>query len=40
AQNFIEGKKDTIKNDSNCLQVWTDGSTFENGTLNARASIG
>ncbi|KAF0447700.1 Ribonuclease H [Gigaspora margarita] len=37
AQNFIKGKKDIVKNNINGLQVWTDGSAFENGTTNARA---
>ncbi|CAG8845018.1 38386_t:CDS:2, partial [Gigaspora margarita] len=40
SQNFIEGKNDIVKNDINGLQVWTDGSAFENGTTNARAGIG
>ncbi|KAF0383969.1 Ribonuclease H1 [Gigaspora margarita] len=37
AQNFIERKNDIVKNDINGLQVWTDGSAFENGTTNTRA---
>ncbi|KAF0463385.1 ribonuclease H-like protein [Gigaspora margarita] len=40
AQNFIEEKKDIVKNDPNSLQVWTDSSVFENRTTNARAGIG
>ncbi|CAG8473947.1 39711_t:CDS:2 [Gigaspora margarita] len=40
AQDFIEGKKNIVKNDPNSLQVWTDGSAFENGTTNTRAGIG
>ncbi|KAF0449841.1 ribonuclease H-like protein [Gigaspora margarita] len=41
-QKYIEkyGKNDIVKNDLNSLQVWTDGSVFENGTTNARAGIG
>ncbi|CAG8505106.1 35514_t:CDS:1 [Gigaspora margarita] len=40
AQNFIEEKNDIVKNDINGLQVWTNGSAFENRTTNARAGIG
>jgi ribonuclease HI len=40
AEKFLRGEKEVIKIDSRKLQVWTDGSTFDNGSANARAGIG
>ncbi|CAG8577698.1 25606_t:CDS:2, partial [Racocetra persica] len=41
AQNFIEEKREVsvILNDSK-IQIWTDGSSFNNGTTRAQADIG
>jgi ribonuclease HI len=40
AQNYVEGKKETIEIDIRKCQVWTDGSSFDNGSKDARAGIG
>src|SRR5437868_4441765 len=40
AQNYVDGKKEVIEIDTRKCQVWTDGSSFDNGSKDARAGIG
>ena len=40
AQNYIEGKEDVIEIDSNKLQVWVDGCSYNNSSKNSKAGIG
>ncbi|CAG8836854.1 24863_t:CDS:1, partial [Cetraspora pellucida] len=40
AQEYLDGKKTTIQQDPNIEKIWTDGSTYKNGTKYATSGIG